>query len=261
MVDLLLSLPGPLAVAVAVTLSVAVVLAGYAGVRRVYRNEDLRAGNEVSGLLYGVLGGVYGIVLAFVLVAVWEDFGEAQQHVEAEVTALGTLHRDAAVFPEPARTELRAALGGYVRSVVDEEWAALGEGRTSPRTAAAYDRVWQAIYDLDPGDGRTAVFYEQAVDRLGEVGENRGSRILAAKSGIPPTLWLLLGAGAVVVAGMALVLGSEHPATHRASAGALAAVLSTVLFATLALDHPFGAGITLSKQPFVDLTEQWSSLG
>lgn len=258
MVDLLLSLPGPVSGLVVVALAVAATLGWVAVLRRRLRSDPARGDGDVPGHFFEVLGGVYGIVLAFVLVAVWEDFGRAETRVEQETTQLGTMFRDARALPEPSRRGVHDALLGYVRSVVDDEWPAMAHGEGSPRTLAAYDRLWSAYYSLDPGDGRTAVFYQQSVDRLAQVGENRRGRILASRSAVPPVMWLLLLAGGVVVAGLACASVAE-PAAHRAPLAAFAGVLAGVMFLTFALDRPFGAGITLSRRPLVELAAQWAT--
>jgi hypothetical protein len=257
-VELLLRMPGPLAEVLVIAIAVALSLAGLAVVRRRVDVEALRGGNEVAGVVYAIVGGMYAVLLAFVVVAVWEDFGHAEGHVETEVTGLGTLYRDAAVFPEPSRTEMRAALREYTASVVDDEWPTMARGEPSPKTLAAYDRLWAACYRVDPGDGPRAAFFEQAVDRMGQVGESRRARVLASRSQVPSTLWVLLLAGGALIVAMTFVFGTEHATVHRVSVAALAAVVASVLFVTLALDRPFGAGITLSRHPYRELLAQWA---
>lgn len=257
MLDLLLSMPGPLAGGLVVAASVAVAVGGLTLVRRRFGVDRLRAGNEVAGLLYGTLAGIYAVLLAFVLVAVWEDFGRAEERVDGEVASLGTMFRDADRFPPADRDRAHEALLAYVRSVVDDEWPAMAHGDGSPRTLATYGRLWDVYQGIQPGDDRATVFYDQSIDRLAAVGESRRGRVLASRSGVPPTMWLLLLSGAVIVVGLSFMLGSEHSGTHRIAVASLAAVISSVLFVTVALDRPFGAGITLSKHPYESLYDQW----
>ncbi|HEX8001303.1 MAG TPA: hypothetical protein VF519_01255 [Mycobacteriales bacterium] len=258
MLDQLLSLPGPVAGGLVVAVAVSLTVAGLGAVRRRVGVETLRAGNEVAGLLYGTLAGIYAILLAFVLVSVWEDFGQAEERVEAEVTSVGTMFWDANNFSAADRATVHDALLGYLTSVVEDEWPTMAHGEGSPRTLAAYGRLWNVYAGIDPGEGPASVYYEQSIDRLAQVGESRRGRILASRSGVPATMWLLLLSGAFVVTGLAFMLGSENPNTHRIAVAALAAVVSSVLFVTVALDRPFGEGISVSPRPYVSLHDQWA---
>jgi hypothetical protein len=55
--------------------------------------------NEVAGVVLGIFGAIYGIVLAFVIVALWEGFQSTEENASAEATALAQIVRDSAVFP------------------------------------------------------------------------------------------------------------------------------------------------------------------
>src|SRR3712207_9515311 len=43
--------------------------------------------NEVAGFIYAVLGVIYAVLLALVVIAVWEEFGRARVTVESEANA------------------------------------------------------------------------------------------------------------------------------------------------------------------------------
>src|SRR5918997_6166645 len=44
--------------------------------------------NDVAGFIYAVLGVIYAVLLALVVIAVWEEFGRARVTVESEANAL-----------------------------------------------------------------------------------------------------------------------------------------------------------------------------
>jgi hypothetical protein len=44
--------------------------------------------NDVAGFIYAVLGVIYAVLLALVVIATWEEFGRARVTVEAEANAL-----------------------------------------------------------------------------------------------------------------------------------------------------------------------------
>ena len=44
--------------------------------------------NDVAGFIYAALGVIYAVLLALVVIAVWEEFGRARVTVESEANAL-----------------------------------------------------------------------------------------------------------------------------------------------------------------------------
>ena len=50
-------------------------------VRRLVGVERLALNNEVAGFIFAIIGVVYAVLLAFVVIAVWEKFSEGQTSV------------------------------------------------------------------------------------------------------------------------------------------------------------------------------------
>ena len=57
--------------------------------------------NDVAGFIYAVLGVIYAVLLALVVIAVWEDFGRARETVESEANATAEIFWLAHRLPEP----------------------------------------------------------------------------------------------------------------------------------------------------------------
>src|SRR3712207_5155460 len=57
--------------------------------------------NEVAGFIYAVLGVIYAVLLALVVIAVWEEYGRARVTVEGEANALAEIFWLAHRLPEP----------------------------------------------------------------------------------------------------------------------------------------------------------------
>src|SRR5687767_15455402 len=86
--------------------------------------------NDVAGFVYAVLGVIYAVLLALVVIAVWEDFGRARVTVEAEANALAEVFWLAHQLPEPEGRELQELRRSYAEDVVNVEWPLMEQGRT-----------------------------------------------------------------------------------------------------------------------------------
>ena len=73
-----------------ILIAIASVLASAVGVlvvRRWVALEKLVEHHEVAGVCFAVVGGLYGIILAFVLVSSWERYETARSQTEVEASA------------------------------------------------------------------------------------------------------------------------------------------------------------------------------
>ncbi len=212
-------------------------------VRRAVGADVLARHNDVAGFIYGVLGVVYAVLLGFTAIIVWEQFRNAQEGVEREANAVVDLYRDAQVFPAEVRERIEQRLRDYTRLAVEEEWPAMAVGESGPRTWDAYNLLWRTYHEFKPEDDHQHTWYEQSVERLNLLGDQRRSRLLAIHSGVPSVMWgVLLGAGVITIS-FSFLFGTQNPRAQGLMTAALAFTIGIVLLSILALEQPF-AGMT-----------------
>ena len=115
--------------------------------------------NEFAGVVLSVLGGIYGIVLAFVIVVLWEQFQDAQNIVSQETTALSQIVRDSRAFPDDARRPLVIAVRSYSHSVVDDEWPRMAQGDESAQASLALTDMYRVLHEYQPSSESAKTFY------------------------------------------------------------------------------------------------------
>jgi hypothetical protein len=211
-------------------------------VRRSVEVSRLVVHQDVAGFILAVVGVVYAVLLAFVVIAVWQQFEAAQATSEQEAVAVGSLYRDALVqgaSGAPARRALRE----YAHSVVESEWPEMAEQhRDSGQTDAALDRVWGAFRLERPAGTAEAPFHEEAVKRLHDVSELRRTRIFESSNALPGPLWGVLIAGALITIGFTYFFGVASLRAQVLMVSALASIVGLALFPIVVLDLPFTGG-------------------
>jgi hypothetical protein len=95
--------PGLLVVALSVLLAVV----GLAVVQRVVPSQLRQQHNDVAGFIYAVMGVIYAVLMALVVIAVWEDFAEARDTAEREASELADVFRLAHQVPQPEGRQLQ----------------------------------------------------------------------------------------------------------------------------------------------------------
>jgi hypothetical protein len=74
----------------------------------------------VAGFVYAGVGVVYAVLLALVVIAVWEEYGTADETVESEANAVAEIAWLAHRLPESERYQLQEHAQSYAREVVDQ---------------------------------------------------------------------------------------------------------------------------------------------
>ena len=112
----------------------------------------------MAGFIYAALGVIYAVLLALVVIAVWEEFGRARVTVESEANALAEIFWLAHELPEPEGPHLQELARSYAEVVVDEEWPLMQQGRAplmeqtqeTPRGWVLIDDIRATAQEIEP---------------------------------------------------------------------------------------------------------------
>ena len=212
-------------------------------VRRSVGAEVLAQHNEVAGFIYAVIGVVYAVLLGFSAIIVWEQFRRAQEGVEREANALADLYRNSRVFPPEMRNAVELRVREHVRLVVEKEWPAMAESRSSSETWDEYNRLWRTYEEFEPQNEHQRVWYAESLQRLNALADARRDRLLRVRSGVPAVMWgMLLGGGAITIC-FSFLFGMRNVRAQAFMTGGLTLTISVALLSILALQKPF-AGIS-----------------
>jgi protein-S-isoprenylcysteine O-methyltransferase Ste14 len=247
--------PGLLVVAVSVLIAVA----GLTLVQRVVPSRLRREHNDVAGFIYAVLGVIYAVLIALVVIAVWEDFAEARDTVEREASELDDVFRLAHSLPDPEGRQLQELAHSYAQVVVEEEWALMAQGRTSPRAWDLLDEMTLRFENVEVRTKAEQARYEEALDRMNELEDARNARLVEARESIPAVPWGVLVIGGVSVVGFAYLFGLENTLVHNLMVAVLTLLISSVLFTIGVLEHPFSGDVRVGPDAFELVLERFES--
>jgi uncharacterized membrane protein YraQ (UPF0718 family) len=242
-----------------VTVSVLVAVAGLALVQRLVPSQLRQEHNDVAGFIYAVLGVIYAVLIALMVIAAWEDFAEARDTVEREASELDDVFRLAHPLPDPEGRQLQELARSYAQVVVEEEWALMAQGRTSPRAWDLLDGMTLQLEEVEVRTKADQVLYGEALDRTNELADARNARLVEAGEGIPMVLWGVLVVGGIMVVGFTYLFGLENSLVHMLMVAALALVISSVLFTIGVLEHPFSGDVRVGPEAFELVLERFES--
>src|SRR5215211_6616892 len=252
-VRLLSALATALYLILTICVPVLVAVVGLVVVQRLVPPERREEQNNVAGFIYAVLGVAYAVVLAFMLIAVWEDYNTAQTNVESEAHELAGVYFLASQLPEPQRTTIRDLARTYARVVVEQEWPKMEQGQTSPRAESLLRQLRLKLLEFDPSTEGEQVLYERGLTQLHDATDARRSRLLEVREGIPNLLWVVIVGGGVVTVSFTYLFGLKSNAAHSLMVAALTLVICGILFTIGEFDYPFSGVVEIRPDAFKEV--------
>ena len=224
--------------------------------RNTYGVNRLSLNNEVAGFKFAVVGVFYAVFLAFVVIAVWEDYSDTEAAVRNEAKAAVDLYQVTFALPVEAAGKIRGALNTYMEGVQKDEWPAMGRGESSPAVATDLEKLSAEVFAVKPQDQRELVLYQHALAHLTVMTDNRNERLDSANGSMTGILWFVLIVGGLITLGYPAFFASSNRIAQVLMTAALAALVAMSLLLSLAFDFPFTGNPHISDRPFQDAQAQ-----
>ena len=218
--------------------------------------DRLKLTNEVAGFKFSVIGVLYAVLLAFLVVTVWQNYNATEIAVRNEAKAVGDLTQLSYALPEDEGIAIRLALSNYVNDVRQTEWVTMAQGLPSKTTADALAHLTEAIFNVHAKQLRDHALFQQALHLLALIEDNRNERLDSSDGSVPPILWFVLIAGALITLGYPAFFGTSNPVAQTLMTVALAALVALALVPAMILDFPFTGQAALTSGDFDEALQQ-----
>ena len=158
-----------------------------------YGVDLVEANHEVAGFKFAVVGVAYGVVLAFVVVSVWDSYERTNGNAEVEAERIYNLFRTTYNFPVETGKNMQRALIDYAIEVRDKDCPAMKKGiRGSTSATAAFNKLSLTVgrtkvedIGLVPSLNHAINLLQQIVDlRLERLSDIRGAGDTADMDGL-----------------------------------------------------------------------------
>ena len=221
---------------------------------RLPATAGLSGNNEVAGQVFTIVAGLHAVLLAFVLISLFDGVTSAQNDSQREANNLVAVSWSADALSEQVSTKVREVTSAYSDTVVRQEWPQMSDnGKVDDSTG------WQQLDQLRdtiakaqtaPDDKWQESRKAAATDQLWEVYQARQSRLDAADGNVSTVVWFALIIGSVMVMGLIYLHGGPKVLSHALISGTLAAAITMLLFAIYQLQNPFSGGAAVGPDAF-----------
>jgi hypothetical protein len=197
---------------------------------------------------FSFIATLYAFLLGFVVVNLWQTFNEAGRVTAREAETIGVLYRLCEGLP--GGHSVQSALHQYSKSVIEDEWPAMAEGKTSEKTEAACNRIWAEARTISPALPGEQALYAKFVDQLSQLSSHRRDRMLLSDTSLPGILW-----GTLFVGGLMLLVGLYFLSVSSTRVQIVVDVivigmLVLMLYLAVEFSGPFQGNVKVSPKAF-----------
>jgi Protein of unknown function (DUF4239) len=253
----LLQFPAPILGFLWVAVVVIISVGGLVVFRKAVSHTRLENANAVSGQVFQLAGVLYAVLVAFLVVVVWEQFGAAEDATGAEASAITDLLRDSSALPAESRPAVQQSLIAYTRDLIDDEFPRMRRGESIEEQSDQLTEVWDTYLKVQPESRNEIAFFDQDIVRLNDLSANRKMRVSTAEASIPGELWVLLIGGGGVVMAFTFLFGTRDLFVHACAVALTAGLMGFVMYLIFALEHPFVGALSVKPDPYVNVLQIW----
>lgn len=237
--------------------AVGLALAGLYGVRHSVELSKLQDHHDVAGFFIGVVGVIYAVLLAFVVLSVWEDFRDASTIAETEASRLADLHWLAEGFADQDRARVQNAVVSYATVVVDVEWDMMGDGAHSQEADRAFRDLHAAYTMMEPSVGRSEYVYAESIARMSDLSDSRTQRLNVNREGLSPVIWIILIVGGALTIIFTYFFGVESIRAQSMMTAGLTIMIALTLVVILAINHPFRGDLSIQPDAMEEVIAEF----
>jgi hypothetical protein len=221
-------------------------------VRRVVYHHVAEGHNDVLVPIFLTAGTIYAVFLAFIVVAVWEDYGVARANIGDEASAITTIYRASTAMDQKSGEELRQLLKEYTEAVVNDEWRIQAEtGGASEKARNAGLGMFRMFGAEEPAVRVSDAAINQTIlGLLTRVQTDRNLRTLQAGDSLSGTIWFTVMLGGSIVIIMSAFLYMDKAWPHVMMSSVLSTMIVMLLAVTYLTSRPFVGPLALEPAPF-----------
>lgn len=219
--------------------------------RRRSEREGRAENNESAGQVFTIVGGLHAVLVAFVLIGLFDSVGSARDTANQEANSLVAMTWAADSLPAAQRSQIDSLADSYASQVIDQEWPKMAAGQPVDDTA------WSTLAQLKTviANSPATVGWEtdrktEAANQLWMVYQDRQARIDQASGGVGAVIWFALAIGSLLSLALPMMFGGPKAHAHVVIIAALAGTLALLVFAIFQLQNPFAGGSAVGPDAF-----------
>ena len=231
--------------------SLVMVGAGLSIVQRFIPHHRREPHNDVAGFIFAAVAVMYAVPLAFVVIAVWGNADAARQTTFQEADALAGIYWISRDMPLPLGAQLEHETLDYANTVIGTEWPLMGTTHaSSPAATQLVYAMRNSVFSFNPTTAQQQVLLDHAVTHVEDLATERRARLNQLTDEVPPLMWVVLIAGAVLTIGFTFLFGLSNTLAHVVMVLTLTGLVVVSLLVIKEMSYPFSGSTKIDPTAF-----------
>lgn len=209
--------------------------------------------NGIIGIIFSALSLIYSLLVAFVIVAVWQDYEELNNTIEQESDKLNSIIAHSSRLPDSIKTTLQKTVLNYCNNVVNKEWK-MQEPDTRYQVSAI-PALRLLVLSYQPQSKTQESVFSVLDENLSDISDMRRERLSHTRSHVPQLVWFVLQAGSIIVIIFSYLFNVASIRLKKICVSFLSGMIAMSLFLVYMLDHPFEGSTQVSMAPYKDIIQ------
>lgn len=223
---------------------------------RTFKEEDWR-GTRFIASFFNIIGALLGLVLAMILVTIWQNYQEEQEHVTSEVATYANLYRDIKKLPDDYRVNAEIFHKQVLKDIVYDSWPQMKIGKEGLKERESLEKLIDFISTYEIESVEDKLDKNSMLERLKTLTELRKKRSLKVSSSmIPEMMWWVIGFCIVISIFCGFLFPIKPVLVHGVLVFLHAAMVGIVVFLILSLMYPYRQPTYISSEPFEKLLNE-----
>lgn len=234
--------------------------------------------HEIESHFVGIVGTIYAVLVAFVVVTAWQARDHAEQLTLQEQHNVYDLFHLAEGYANDKARFIRFMLRDYTNYTAAEwnqmqheqelctnteesdDWCIRPAGAISKHANELAHRIEDCTIAIAPSNPREQVLYQESLRILQTFSENRAERRLRYRSHtVQLILWVSFLSGALILVIMAYFVAGQDWRSQIVRSMALFAMIGMMVALTLVFDRPFVGRTQIPNGSWNELTKHFDS--
>jgi hypothetical protein len=203
-----------------------------------------------------ILTALYGLLLGFVTVDLWQKQDDAEKNTVEEANQIRILSRTGTALGRD-RKAMIDALTDYSQAIVYKDWPMMLAGQQREMFVAnpELDGIWEQIAAAEPVTPAQQATYQEVVAHFEVLVESRQRRLLDSERSLPDLLRFALTVGAVLIVVCILLLKTEQSMSQTVLAAVTSGYLVLLIYLVFVLERPFSGMWRVTPEPYQRVLE------
>jgi len=216
--------------------------------RRAPEGSRFQDGDRASGV-FGVLAGGFAIFAGFIIFLAFTSYDQSRTGGETEALTVLQQWETAQLLPPAVRDRLSGGLVCYGRTVVEQEWPLMEEGRGGDTFNPWTIVLFRTVRLANPVKATEQSAFDKWLDQTSDREAGRRDRLHGAEGIIPSSIWLVLFLIMLFFAD-----SGEGAGAQAVLMGSATTVIVLTLLAINALDNPYAGAVGRLKPVAMERT-------